>query len=125
MVASRASGSLFLRAIGLVLFFAFNTLRKHIPDEQQKLEFKVRLQYKLNARYRQLVAKSPERKSNAVTPLIEKEVGPLMDKINQALELDPKERNLFLKYAAGYNGKPPIQSKFVDYFRANQKQGNM
>ena len=75
-------------AIGVVLFFAFNTLRKHIPDEQQKLEFKVRLQYKLNARYRQLVAKSPERKSNAVTPLIEKEVGPLMDKVNQALALE-------------------------------------
>ena len=74
--------------IGVVLFFAFNTLRKHIPDEQQKLEFKVRLQYKLNARYRQLVAKSPEGKSNAVTPLIEKEVGPLMDKVNQALALE-------------------------------------
>ena len=36
---------------------------------------------------------------------------------------DPKERDLFLKYAAGYNGKPPIQSKFVDYFRANQTTG--
>ena len=51
-------------AIGLVLFFAFNTLRKHIPDEEQKLEFKVRLKYKLNEKYRQLVAKSPEGKSN-------------------------------------------------------------
>src|SRR6266496_5462538 len=50
--------------IGLVLFFAFNTLRKHIPDEEQKLEFKVRLKYKLNERYRQLVAKLPEGKSN-------------------------------------------------------------
>jgi len=109
--------------IGLVLFFAFNTLRKHIPDEEQKLEFKVRLKYKLNERYRQLVAKSPEGKSNAVTPLIEKQAGPLMDKINQALELNPEERSLFLKYAAGYNGKPPIQSKFVDYFRANQNTG--
>jgi predicted PurR-regulated permease PerM len=107
-------------AISLVLFFAFNTLRKHIPDEEQKLEFKVRLKYKLNERYRQLIAKLPERKSNAVTPLIEKETGPLMDKINQALDLNPEERNLFLKYGAGYNGKPPIQSRFVDYFRANQ-----
>ncbi|MBO0695135.1 MAG: AI-2E family transporter [Verrucomicrobia bacterium] len=108
-------------AIGVVLFFAFNTLRKHIPDEEQKVEFKVRLKYKLNERYRQLVAKSPEGKSNAVTRLIEKEVGPLMDKVNQTLELSPEERTLFLKYAAGYNGKPPIQSKFVDYFRANQR----
>src|SRR6266487_3475630 len=109
--------------IGLVLFFAFNTLRKHIPDEEQKLEFKVRLKYKLNERYRQLVAKSADGKSNAVTALLEKELGPLMDKINQVLALNPEERNLFLKYAAGYNGKPPIQSKFVDYFRANQTTG--
>src|SRR4029077_13235418 len=111
-------------AIGLVLFFAFNTLRKHIPDEGQKLEFKVRLKYKLNEKYRQLVAKPAEEKSNAVVPLIEKELGPLMDKINQALELNPEERDLFLKYAAGNNGKPPIQSKFVDYFRANQRMRN-
>jgi len=110
-------------AIGVVLFFAFNTFRKHIPDEEQKLEFKVRLQYKLNERYRQLVAKSPEGRSNAVATLLEKELGPLMDKINQVLALNPEERNLFLKYAAGYNGKPPIQSKFVDYFRANQTTG--
>src|SRR5437867_13146423 len=87
--------------IGLVLFFAFNTFRKHIPDEEEKLEFKVRLKYKLNEKYRQLVAKLPERKSNAVVPLIEKELGPVMDKINQALGLSPEERDLFLKYAAG------------------------
>jgi predicted PurR-regulated permease PerM len=110
-------------AIGLALFFAFNTLRKHIPDEEQKLEFKVRLKYKLNERYRQLVTKSPEGKSNAVAPLLEKEVGPLMDKVNQALTLNPEERDLFLKYAAGYNGKPPIDNKFVDYFWANRKTG--
>jgi predicted PurR-regulated permease PerM len=107
-------------AIGVILFFAFNTLRKHIPDEEQKLEFKVRLTYKLNEKYRQFVAKSAEGKSNPVTSLIDKQLGPLMDKINQALKLTPEERDLFLKYAAGYNGKPPIQNKFVDYFRANQ-----
>ena len=108
-------------AIGLVLFFAFNTLRKHIPDEEQRLEFKVRLQYKLNEKYRQLVAKPAEQKSNAVAPLIEKELGPLMDRINQSLQLNPEEGDLFLKYAAGYNRNAPIESKFVDYFGANQK----
>ena len=110
-------------AIGIVLFFAFNTFRKHIPDEEQKLEFKVRFKYKLNERYRQLVAKSPEGKSNTVVALLEKQLGPFMDKINEVLALNPEERNLFLKYAAGYNGKPPIESKFVDYFRANQTTG--
>lgn len=110
-------------AIGLVLFFAFNTLRKHIPDEEQKLEFKVRLQYKLNEKYQQLVAKSPEGKSNTFGQIIEKQLGPLMNRVNQSLELNPKDRDLFLKYAAGYNGKPPIDKKFVGYFWANQKTG--
>ena len=110
-------------AIGLVLFFAFNTLRKHIPDEEQKLEFKVRLKYKLNEKYQQLVAKSREGKSNTLGQLVEKQLGPLMDKVNQSLELSPKERDLFLKYAAGYNGKPPIDKKFVAYFWATQKTG--
>ena len=108
--------------IGLVLFFAFNTFRKHIPDQEQKIEFKVRLKYKLNERYRQLVAKS-EGQSNPVAALLEKQLGPLMDKVNQVLALNSEERNLFLKYAAGYNGKPSIESKFVDYFRANQTTG--
>ena len=108
-------------AIGLVLFFAFNTLRKHIPDEEQKLEFKVRLQYKVNEKYQQLVAKAPEGKSNTVGQIVEKQLGPLMDKVNRFLELGSKERDLFLKYAAGYNGKPPIDKKFVAYFWANQK----
>ena len=110
-------------AIGLVLFFAFNTLRKHIPDEEQKLEFKVRLNYKLNEKYRQLIAKPAAEKSNAIAPLIDKELGPLMDKFNKAIELNPEERDLFLKYAAGYNGKPTVDPKFVDYFRANQRTG--
>ena len=52
--------------------------------------------------------------------LIEKQVGPLMDKVNELLELDPQERELFLKYRAGYNGNPPIENKFFEYFQANQ-----
>jgi predicted PurR-regulated permease PerM len=107
-------------AIGLVLFFAFDTARKHIPDDKQKLEFKVRLKYKLNEKYQQLLTKSPEGKSSMLVGLIEKQVDPLMDKVNQLLELDPEERELFLKYRAGYNGTPPIENKFFEYFQANQ-----
>src|SRR5262249_57923095 len=61
-------------AIGLVLFFAFDTVRKYIPDDKQKLEFKVRLKYKLNEKYQELVTKPSERKSSVVVGLIEKQV---------------------------------------------------
>jgi predicted PurR-regulated permease PerM len=119
-------------AIGLVLFFAFDTARKHIPDDKQKLEFKVRLKYKLNEKYQQLVTKSPEAKSGMLFGLIRKEVDPLIDKVNELLELDPEEGKLFLKHratvrressswtASSPTGKSPSEDKFLEYFRANQ-----
>src|SRR5215472_3506111 len=85
-------------AIGLVLFFAFDTARKHIPDDKQRAEFKVRLKYKLNEKYQQLVTKSPDGKSSTVVALVQSEIDPLMDKVNDLLELDAEERELFLKY---------------------------
>ena len=107
-------------AIGLVLFFAFDTARKHIPDDKQRADFKVRLQYKLNEKYQQLVTTSPDGRSNTVVGLIQSEVNPLMDKVNELLELDPAERELFLKYRA--DGISPDDVKFLRYFRANQKR---
>ena len=118
-------------AIGLLLFFAFDTARKQIPDDKQKLEFKVRLKYKSNEKYQQLVTKSPEAKSSMLLGLIRKEVDPLMDKVNELLELDPEEGKLFLKYratvgressswTASGTGKSPTEDKFLAYFRANQ-----
>jgi predicted PurR-regulated permease PerM len=101
-------------AIGLVLFFAFEEARKHIPDDRQRAELKVRLKYKLNEKYQQLVAKSPEEKSSALVVLIQREVNPLMDKINELLEADPEERELFLK------NRSPNGDKFLEYFRTNQ-----
>ena len=92
--------------------------RKHIPDDQQKLEFKIRLKYKLNEKYQQLMTKSPEAKSNMLVALIEKEAGPIMDKVNELIELDAQERELFLKYRAGFNGNRPIDDKFFKYFQA-------
>jgi predicted PurR-regulated permease PerM len=116
-------------AIGLLLFFAFDTARKHIPDDKQKLEFKVRLKYKANEKYQQLVTKSPDAKLSMLIGLIKKEVDPLMDKVNELLELDPEEGKLFLKYrvtlrressswtASSSTGN---EDKFLEYFRVNQ-----
>jgi len=106
----------FFAAIGLVLFFAFDTASKYIPNEKQQLEYKIRLKYKLNEKYQQLVAKSPAEKPSMLVSFLEKQTGPLMDKVNQLLELDPKERDQFLSYRS-YS---EAGRKILSYFQANQ-----
>jgi len=108
-------------AIGVVLFFAFDTARKYIPDDKQQLEYRVRLKYKLNEKYQQLVTKSPEGKPSMLVSFVQKQTDPLLDKVNQLLELDPKEGEQFVSYRAGHFG---AEDKILRYFRANQNTGN-
>ena len=106
-----------LAAIGLVLVFAFDTARKYIPDDKQQLEYKVRLKYKLNEKYQQLVTKSPEERPSMLVSFIQEQTGPLMDKVNQLLELDRRETEQFLHYRSGHFGE---DNKILAYFEANQ-----
>ena len=103
--------------IGLVLFFAFDTARKYIRDDKQQLEYKVRLKYKLNEKYQQLVTKSPKEKPSMLADFIQKQTGPLMDKINQLLELDRVQTEQFLHDRGGHFGG---DNKILGYFEANQ-----
>ena len=104
-------------AIGLVLFFAFETARKYIPDDKQQLEYKIRLKYKLNEKYQQLVMKSPKEKPSMLADFIQKQTGPLMDKVNQLLELDRRETEQFLHDRSGHFGG---DNKILGYFEANK-----
>jgi len=108
-------------AIGLVLFFALDTARKYIPDNKQQLEYRVRLKYKLNEKYQQLVTKSPEGKPSVLVGFIQKQTGPLMDKVNQLLELDRKETEQFLHDRGGHFGE---DNKILGYFEANRSTRN-
>ena len=108
-------------AIGLVLFFALDTARKYIPDNKQQLEYRVRLKYKLNEKYQQLVTKSPEGKPSVLVSFIQKQTGPLMDKVNQLLELDRKETEQFLHDRGGHFGE---DNKILGYFEANRSTRN-
>jgi len=106
--------------VGLALFMCFNKARMMIPDEKQKLELKVRLKYKVNEKFQEIVGtNNPERRNNPIAQLIAKEAGPAIDQINQLLELDPDEITLFLKYREGHKGQKPIENRFYDYFQAN------
>ncbi len=107
--------------IGLCLFMAINKTRQMIPDEKQKLELKVRLKYKVNEKFQEIVgAGGPDKRPGLLAQLVSKELGPAMDQLNHLLDLDPDEIELFQKYRVGYKGQTPIENRFFDYFQANQ-----
>lgn len=113
---------LLFAAIGFSVFLIGNNIRKHIPNERQKLEFQVRLKYKLNEKFDQVTGKTNPNGGGFLGQLVAREAGPMMTELNKFLALSPSEVALFLKYREGYRGEPKIEDKFFQYFQVNQAQ---
>ena len=92
-----------------------------IPDDKQKLELKVRLKYKVNEKFQDIVGtNNPEKRANLLAQLVSRELSPAMDQLNHLLDLDPDEVERFQKFRNGSKSQPPIEKRFYDYFEANQ-----
>ena len=103
--------------LGFIIFAAIGGVRKQMPDEKQKLELKVRLKYKLNEKYQQVVDQT---KSSPLGGIIAREAGPMMEQFNKLLALAKDERELFLSFRKGLNGQPQIDDRYFEYFQANE-----
>lgn len=100
-----------------VVFGAVMKIREMIPNEKQKLELKVRLQYKLSERFEQVFANA-----NPVVGVFQKELQPLMIQMNELLTLSKGEQDLFMKYREGYNDQEPISDRYFEYFKKSLKK---
>ena len=107
--------------VGFCLFMLINKARQMIPDEKQKLELKVRLKYKVNEKFQDIVGmRNPEKRAGLIAQVVSRELGPAMNQLNRGLDLDPDEVERFQKYRVGYKGQEPIDKRFYDYFEVNQ-----
>ncbi len=108
--------------VGFSLFLAGHSIRQQMPDERQKLELQVRLKYKLNEKFQQVLGPEGETSQwlGPLKAMIAREAGPAMNQLNGWLNLSKSETELFLKYREGYLGQEPIQDRYFDYFQANQ-----
>jgi predicted PurR-regulated permease PerM len=105
----------------MLIVFGVSKAREMIPDEKGKLELKVRIKYKLNERYNQIVASG----SGPVMNVLQKETQPLFNQINEWLSLNPAEQDSFLKYHRGYRGHPPIAERYFEYFKKTIHQDSL
>lgn len=110
--------------VGLALFLGIYKSKQMIPDEKQKLELKVRLKYKANEKYQEIVGSAGQEKRGLISQFVIHEFGPMMGQLNVLLDLTHEEKELFMKYRKGFKGQPAINDRFFEYFLANQEAAN-
>jgi predicted PurR-regulated permease PerM len=120
--ARRTLSILLLFALFLTgLTVAVRQIQRVLPDDRERLELRIRVQYKINEAYARLMGLDETlRKGNALYQLAGGEVDPFVDRLNMAMLPNPDEREILRRVQAGeFQGRPPVSERVFQYYVAN------
>ena len=111
-----------LSLIFLVFYAGFNFIKSQFPSEKDKLTYAVRVQYKLNQRFKSWMdINETTGQGNALYNYLQDDLDPLMARVNKVLSLTKEQRSLYRRYRYGYKGEAPITDKYYNYYLSNLK----
>ena len=120
---ARYSRGLSLLALsGAVIYWSVALIKSSLPNEKEKLELKVRLQYRFNDRYQHwLGLNDGEGKGNFIYKIAGAELEPLKAKVIDFIKLNDEERKRFLVEHRDTKGQNPDSDRYYEYYIANLK----
>jgi len=102
------------------VFLAVRQVRVLLPDDQEKLSLRIRIQYKINEHYASLMELDEAlRKGNAMYTLLGKDLDPLVLRLNLWLFPDREEREQLAKSRDPSLTVPPISDQVFQHYVAN------
>ncbi len=109
----------------LLLFSTINMAGKIIPDQKEELELQVRIRYKINEKFDQVMGITDAgRGGNLFYTIFGKELEPLRDTLDSVLRLSEKERELFaiFHYNQDLYGFSPVSDRYWQYYQTNRQR---
>jgi predicted PurR-regulated permease PerM len=118
---NRVVGILVLFSILFVtVFLLARQVGSLLPDDQEKLNLRIRIQYKLNENYAHLMGLDESlRKGNTMYSLLGKDLDPLMERVNTSLFPDQEERDLLVKSRDPSLNPPPVSDEVFQMYVVN------
>lgn len=114
----------------LVLFSGFSVfvfiigkqVASLVPNEKEKLELRVQIQYKVNEEFLAIMGqKEFYSEGNFIYSFFGDELTPLIETFNEFIALDAKEKELFKQYINGDANQPEINHQVAGYFEEVSK----
>jgi len=109
----------------LILFSTINLAAKVIPDQKTELELQVRIRYKINEKFNQVMGLDENgRGGNWFYTMMGKELEPLRENLDKVLRLSEEDRQLFIRYYhdATELKSGPVEEQYWQYYQIDQKR---
>lgn len=107
--------------VGSIIYWSIAFVKSSMPNEIEKLEYKVRLQYRMNDRYQNWMGLAENEKGNFIYKFIGADLDPLKQKVTEFLKLTPEERKQFLNDHKNHTNEENEANKYYNYYLANLK----
>jgi len=118
---NRIVGILVLFSVLFVtVFLAARQVESLLPDDQERLNLRIRIQYKIDENYARLMGLDESlRKGNAVYSVLGKDLDPLMARLNTSLFPDQEERDVLVKSRDPSLNPPPVSDEVFQMYVVN------
>ncbi len=120
-VTKYARAGVLLCFVGVVVYGSIALIRSSLPNESEKLQLKVRLQYRLNERYQSWMGLADGKAGNLIYKTLGKEFDELKQKAVEYVRLNDEERQQFLYFHEEGGDENRIGEKYYNYYLANLK----
>lgn len=107
--------------VGSILYWSAAFIKASLPDEREKLQLKVRLQYRLNERYKNWMGLSGDGKGNFIYKTFGKEFDELKKRAVDFVKMTDDERKRFLRYHLDGVAGNEVTARYYEYYLANLK----
>lgn len=109
--------------IGSGLAFMGRVVSEMTPGEKEQRELLVRLRYKMNIKYKEIMGLTKESaQGNWLHQMAGQETDPLIDRLNSLLALSPEQKKIFVEEHRG--GKGENDAKYLQYFMETNRNFN-
>lgn len=98
---------------------ATQQLKDMIPTDEEQLVLQVRLQYKINEKFKNIWEINKKGKGNFSYNLLKDELDPFLYNVNKLLAFDREQKRKFM--ALKKSDSPLINDKFYSYYKSNLK----
>ncbi|OFZ19924.1 MAG: hypothetical protein A2Z20_07720 [Bdellovibrionales bacterium RBG_16_40_8] len=115
----RAGALLFF--VGSITYWGTTFIKASLPNEREKLQLKVRLQYRLNERYLSLMNLADGGKGNFIYKTLGQEFDELKKRVIDYVKMSDDERKRFLILQKEISDSDHENKKYYEYYLANLK----
>ena len=110
-----------LTALIAVLLMCIQFVKTSIPNDKESLEIQIRLKYKFNQKFQQVMGIDPKTgKGNTLYNLISADVDPIVKTVNKVLSLADEQKESFQHFVQGVPGFEPVPEVYYQYYLINE-----